>query len=181
MRLLVFLAVVVTIIAILYYYHPNGNVIDYFSNAKPGTTTGTVVNQPPQASGGTPFAAIAMAPDGSSPLQGSGQAASPAPRPVAPPPPPPAPRQLKSARDKIYKMAADHEVAILGYNEPQLGQVHLTCQAKDKNNIFDFEDALLKFGIRDFDEVKGSFRLQMDPNGRTIVTDSFNIRYIPEY
>lgn len=180
MRLLVFLAVVVTIIAILYYYHPSGNVIDYFSNLKTGTTTGTTVNPAPQSSGGTPFSSLAVSPDGSSPLQAPAPAPAPnpPPQPVAPASPP---RMPKSARDKIYKMAADNDVTILQYNEPQIGQVTLTCQAKDKNDIFSFQDALLKFGIRDFDEIKGTFRLQMDPNGRTIVTDSFKIRYIPDY
>lgn len=48
MRLLIFLAVLITIIAILYYYHPKENPIDWFANQKPGTTTSTLLNRPEQ-------------------------------------------------------------------------------------------------------------------------------------
>ena len=194
MRWLVFFAVIITIIAVIYYYHPGENPIDWFVSQKPGTTTSTLLNQPDQGGAHVPFADLTMAPDGSSPLQGS--PANPPPAPKSPPPapnvnPPPKqnispvlpvqPRQPKSAKDKIFNMARDNAVTILAYDENPIGNVTMTCQADDKNNIYDFWDALLKFGIRDFDASKVGFNLQMDPNGRRIVTSTFKIRYIPEY
>ena len=182
MRWLVFIAVVVTIIAFLYYYHPTENPIDWFSRQKPGTTTGTVTT-PAQRPVGAPFQDLTMTDEGTSPLQNpppNAPAVKPSPRPPLPPPPPPQ-RLPKSAKLKFLKMASENEVTILSYLEQPIGDVTVTCQAKDKNNIYDFEDALLKFGIRDFDQARGAFRMQMDPDGRTLVTATFRFKYIPEY
>ena len=196
MRWLVFLAVVITLIAVLMYSHPNGNLIDWFANQKPGTTTSTMMNQPDRGGAAVPFADLAMAPDGTSPLQGANPAPArqnspPQPVPSQPVPQqtpqrnfstaPPPPKQPKSARDKIYNLAKENEVTIIKFVENPIGNVTVTCQAKDKNNIYDFWDALLKFGIRDFDQSKGAFNIQMDPDGRTLVTSTFKFKYMPEY
>jgi hypothetical protein len=71
MRLLVFLAVILTIGVFLYYYHPNENPIDWFAKQQPQAINAdsTAQNQPAQPQRGMPFADLAMAPDGTSPLQ----------------------------------------------------------------------------------------------------------------
>jgi hypothetical protein len=198
MRLLVFLAVILTIGVFLYYYHPNENPIDWFAKQQPQAITAdsTAQNQPaPQR--GMPFADLAMAPDGTSPLQPQqnqiqpaqpNQPNRPAPgRPMAPAnvqpaPQPPRAQVPKSLRDKFYKFAEENNVKITNFVENPVGQVLLTAQSNDKNNIFDFMDAVEKgIDMRDITNVPGGYSVKLDADGRTLVTSTMKIRYTPQY
>lgn len=200
MKLLVVLAVILTIGVLIYYYHPTENPIDWFANQKPAAISGNSPsgNQPaPQR--GMPFADLAMAPDGTSPLQGE-QPANPPAQPQTPPQvnpapgkpmnppvfkptPQPAPVRIpKSSRDKIYKLAGENNVRIITYNENQIGQVLLTAQTNNKNNIFDFMDAVEKgIDLRDIENVPGGYNVKVDADGRTLITSTMKIRYNPQY
>ena len=197
MRGLVVLAIIISIAAIIYYYHPEQNVIDYF-NLKPGTasTTGNNQNQP-QPSHGVPFQDMMLDQDGKSVMQNPDPAnppPPPGPRPnppqnnpvrvnqLPPPQPPPVVRPAKSSKDKIIQYAKDNECEMLAYQENPIGQVVLTVRAKDKNRVFDFIDALEKgVGLRDVENVPGGYKVVVDADGRTIITSTMKIRYAPEY
>jgi hypothetical protein len=146
MRLLVFLAVILTIGVFLYYYHPNENPIDWFAKQQPQAITAdsTAQNQPA--------------------------------------PQPPRAQVPKSLRDKFYKFAEENNVKITNFVENPVGQVLLTAQSNDKNNIFDFMDAVEKgIDMRDITNVPGGYSVKLDADGRTLVTSTMKIRYTPQY
>lgn len=138
---------------------------------------------------------MAVTPEGTSPLNPPNNPPQPNPRPGNPtpvmnppiarptppvPPPPPA-RIPKSAKDKIMKMAKENNVTLINYFEPEIGNVTLTSQARDKNDIFDFMDAMERgLSLRDFENVKKGYKIQMDPD-RQLITATLHIKYIPEY
>jgi hypothetical protein len=66
--------------------------------------------------------------------------------------------------------------------ENPVGQVLLTAQSNDKNNIFDFMDAVEKgIDMRDITNVPGGYSVKLDADGRTLVTSTMKIRYTPQY
>lgn len=156
-RILIVIAVIITVGVLLYFFFPWG-VIDYFSDAISPTPQpalpSQVTTQPP--------------------------ATNPVPQQPAPAAPPVNLGKPISEYLKIRHMAEENQVRIMQFDEPVIGTVTMQLRASDKNNIFDFMDAIERgISLRDI-ENKG-YKKFYDNEGRQMVEAVIWIKYIPRY
>ncbi|MFB3896260.1 MAG: hypothetical protein ACE14V_08155 [bacterium] len=169
-RKIIGIAVLVTIGVLVYLFFPS-NFMDYFSNSISPTkeptsafvqrTTQPAVTQP---SPNTPAPQPAQLP------------ANPAPQP------PPKGGHPVSEYIKIRHMAEENHVRILRFDEANIGDATMQVESGDKNNIFDFMDAIERgINLRDMENKSKGYRIMYDRDGRQIVQAVLWIRYIPRF
>jgi len=182
MRFLVTLAILLTLFALILAFRPQ---IDEFlagydlQRQQQKSQTATTPVQ--QSQRGPLFGDMAMSADGTSALQSPTPAANP--QRVQPQVPQPVnqPRILRSARDKFFQFAKDNDCRIIFYQEPAIGNVIVTLETRDKNNVYGFMDAVEK-GVRmlDIENVKNGYQSLIAPDGSRIIRSSLKIKYSPE-
>ncbi|MDI6784279.1 MAG: hypothetical protein QME64_09335 [bacterium] len=168
-RILIIIAVMITIGILLYLYFPR-EVIDYFSDSispikQQKRKFAQNTTQPPATTG------IQSQPDSAKP-----SSSIPIPQPQF------SPGKPISEYLKIQHMADENQVRILRFDEPTIGEATMRLQARDKNDIFNLLDAIERgINLRDIENVSKGYKIMYDNDGRQIVEAVIWIKYIPRF
>ncbi|MCX7918628.1 MAG: hypothetical protein N3A72_03250 [bacterium] len=159
-RKLVTIGILITVGVLVYLYFPRENVIGYFSDS---------INPIKQQEKKLATNTTQAQPNSQQVYQPSQPQSAPLGKPI-------------SEYLKIRRMADENQVQILSFDELQIGTVTMRLRARDKNDIFNFIDAIERgINLRDIENISKGYKIMYDNDGRQIVEAVIWIRYIPRY